>query len=93
MYIFTIVTSARVWREREREFYLTPAEPGCGHMAAGAAELSLSPACRSIHEAFLCTDLRRAFCLCYNTKRIHLLELYRSSGLEFTGFCNVDQAI
>lgn len=35
----------------EREVYLTPAEPGCWHMPAGAAELSLSPACRSIHEA------------------------------------------
>ena len=60
-------------RESEREFYLTPAEPGFGHMAAGAAELSPSPACRTIHEACLCTDLKRAFCLCYNTKRIHLL--------------------
>lgn len=23
----------------EREFYLTPAAPGCGHMVAGAAEV------------------------------------------------------
>ncbi len=28
-------------REREREFYVTPAAPGCGHMAAGAAEVHL----------------------------------------------------
>ena len=27
--------------EREREFYLTPAAPGYGHMAAGAAEVHL----------------------------------------------------
>ena len=26
--------------EREREFYLTPVAPGCGHMAAGAAEVA-----------------------------------------------------
>ena len=38
-----------------------------GHMAAGA-ELSLSPACRSVYEACLCTDPKRTFCLCYNTK-------------------------
>ena len=24
----------KVEREREREFYFTPAKPGCGHMAA-----------------------------------------------------------
>ncbi len=28
-------------REREREFYLTPVGPGCGHMAAAAAEKRL----------------------------------------------------
>ncbi len=31
--------------QAEREFYLTPAAPGCGHMAAGTAERTpLSPA-------------------------------------------------
>ena len=28
-------------RERETEFYLTPAAPGRGHIAAGAAEVNL----------------------------------------------------
>ena len=28
-----------VQRERERGFYLTPAAPGHGHMAAGATEV------------------------------------------------------
>ncbi len=27
-------------REREREFYLTPDQPGCGHKAADTAESS-----------------------------------------------------
>ncbi len=56
--------------EREREFYLAPAVPGCGHMAAGTAEVHtpLSPACRSIYKADLDLGLIRPFCLCYVTK-------------------------